>query len=110
MRNNCSLALCAFLHCLLLGERYGSTSFRKKLKLARISYETAGTYRIVARGKYCQFERKVEVRVISKYYLNMKKIMSLDHTIKSVVYQGSMGKDPVEVGEIICRGIASSTP
>lgn len=55
---------CIFL---LLGERYGSTSFRKKLKLARITFDTAGTYRIVARGKYCQFEKKVEVRVISKY-------------------------------------------
>lgn len=59
-----------YFRCLLLGEKYGSSSFRKKLKLARINFNTAGTYRIVARGKYCQFEKKVEVRVISKYYDN----------------------------------------
>ncbi|XP_073230078.1 uncharacterized protein [Porites lutea] len=46
------------------GEKHGSTSFRKKLKLSRISFETAGTYRVVAKGKYCQFEKNVEVRVI----------------------------------------------
>ena len=57
---------------LLLGEKYGSSSFRKRLKLARISFETAGTYRIVARGKYCQFEKEVEVRVVSKYHDNTK--------------------------------------
>lgn len=53
---------------MVIGEKYGSSSFRKKLKLARISSSTAGTYKIVARGKYCHFEKKVEVQVISKYY------------------------------------------
>ena len=71
-----------FLRCFLIGEKYGSSSFRKKLKLARIGFDTAGTYRIVARGKYCQFEKKVEVRVISKYY---------DNSIKYLVYQGTWG-------------------
>ena len=59
-----------YSRCLVIGEKYGSSSFRKKLKLARIISSTAGTYRIVARGKYCQFEKKVEVQVISKYYDN----------------------------------------
>lgn len=64
--------------CLVIGEKYGSSSFRKKLKLARISVDTAGTYRIVARGKYCQFEKEVEVRVISKYYDNTLERFSLE--------------------------------
>ena len=63
---------------MLLGEKYGSSSFRKKLKLAQISFETAGTYKVVARGKYCQFEKKVEVRVISKYYDNTIERISLE--------------------------------
>ena len=61
---------CFYFRCLLIGEKYGSSSFRKKLKLTRISFDTAGTYRIVARGKYCQFEKEVEVQVLSKYYDN----------------------------------------
>ena len=67
IRVNVSLLTFFFKFIIQSGERYGSSSFRKKLKLARISFETAGTYRIVARGKYCQYEKKVEVRVISKY-------------------------------------------
>lgn len=54
------------------GERYGASSFRKKLKLARISFDTAGIYRVVAVGKYCQFEERVEVKVVSKYYFLCK--------------------------------------
>ncbi|KAL9958649.1 hypothetical protein ACROYT_G035697 [Oculina patagonica] len=65
------------------GERYGSTSFRKKLKLARISYDTAGTYRIVARGKYCQFERKVEVRVIIR-----PRLIAEPHAVYKRVNEG----------------------
>ena len=56
----------------MIGEKHGSISFRKKLKLSRISFETAGTYRVVAKGKYCQFEKNVEVRVISKYSIHLK--------------------------------------
>ena len=62
----------------MIGEKYGSSSFRKKLKLARISSDTAGTYRIVARGKYCQFEKKVEVQVISKYHDTTAERFSLE--------------------------------
>ena len=52
------------------GEKYGSSSFRKKLKLTRISFATAGTYRVVVVGKYCQFEEIVQVKVVSKYPLH----------------------------------------
>ena len=61
----------------MVGEKYGSTSFRKKLKLSRISFETAGTYRVMAKGKYCQFEKNVEVRVISKYSMPPKPRLNL---------------------------------
>lgn len=65
----------------MVGEKHGSTSFRKKLKLSRISFETAGTYRVVAKGKYCQFEKNVEVRVISKYSSLPKPRLNLRYNI-----------------------------
>lgn len=69
----------------MVGEKHGSTSFRKKLKLSRISFETAGTYRVVAKGKYCQFEKNVEVRVISKYRSPPKPRLNLKDKILYLV-------------------------
>ena len=57
------------------GERYGASSFRKTLKLARISFHTAGIYRVVAVGKYCQFEERVEVTVVSKYIFSVNSVL-----------------------------------
>lgn len=65
----------------MIGEKHGSTSFRKKLKLSRISFETAGAYRVVAKGKYCQFEKNVEVRVISKYSIPPEPRLDLRYNI-----------------------------
>ena len=67
---------------MFVGEKYGSSSFRKTLKLARISVDTAGKYRIVAKGKYCQFEETVEVKVISKYLSRLNSISSMDEVVK----------------------------
>lgn len=77
------------------GERYGSSSFRKKLKLTRISFDTAGTYRVVARGKYCQFEKKVEVRVIIK-----PRLIAQPHA----VYQRLPEGEPVVNINVTVRG------
>lgn len=71
----------------MVGEKHGSTSFRKKLKLSRISFETAGTYRVVAKGKYCQFEKNVEVRVISKYRSPPKPRLNLRYILYLVLFE-----------------------
>jgi len=65
------------------GEKYGSSSFRKKLKLTRISFDTAGTYRIVARGKYCQFEKNVEVQVLIR-----PRLIAMPHAVYKRVNEG----------------------
>ena len=79
------LVLIAVFLLSMVGEKHGSTSFRKKLKLSRISFETAGTYRVVAKGKYCQFEKNVEVRVISKYSSLPKPRLNLKDKILYLV-------------------------
>ena len=77
----------------MIGEKHGSTSFRKKLKLSRISFETAGTYRVVAKGKYCQFEKNVEVRVISKYSTPSKPRLNLRYL--TIIPRTRMGSESV---------------
>ncbi|XP_068751045.1 uncharacterized protein [Montipora capricornis] len=65
------------------GEKYGGASLRKKLKLTRISFEAAGKYRVVAVGKYCQFEKTIEVHIVINPRLVVKP-----HAVYMRVYEG----------------------
>ncbi|KAK2551733.1 Coagulation factor V, partial [Acropora cervicornis] len=65
------------------GEKHGALSLRKKLKLTRMSFTAGGTYRVVAVGKYCQFEKTIQVQVV----INPRLVVN-PHAVYMRVYEG----------------------
>ncbi|XP_044183909.1 uncharacterized protein LOC114977157 [Acropora millepora] len=65
------------------GEKHGALSLRKKLKLTRMSFTAGGTYRVVAVGKYCQYEKTIQVQVV----VNPRLVVN-PHAVYMRVYEG----------------------